>query len=80
MSVIIPNTDVLRTSVIVANPNVPQPQAAHKQPQLGFGNGIEPEKEKNPQLEPEKEKNPQLEPEKGKKPQLEPVKEKKSST
>ena len=28
ISVIMPNTDVLRTSVIVQNPNVPQPQAA----------------------------------------------------
>ena len=46
-------TDVLNTSVIVPNPNVPTHEAVHKEPQLGFGNGVEPEKEKNPQMEPE---------------------------
>ena len=76
ISVIMPNTDVLRTSVIVQNPNVPQPQAAQldHEPQIGTGNDagsqLEPEKEKNPQigtgndagsqLEPEKEKNRQM--------------------
>ena len=60
-----------RTSVIVQNPDVPQPQTVQldQEPQIGFGNGAGPQLEPGPQhdpgsqLKPEKKKNPQHEPE-----------------
>ena len=59
-----------RTSVIVQNPNVPQPQTVQldQETQKGFGNGAGPQLEPGPQLDP----GSQLEPEKEKKPQHEP--------